>query len=163
MSISRMLLTFLRLPVELLSQIFAFHFLTGFKYIDALSRVSTQIRLVCRLWDAVIISTPSLWVQLRFDQNYSSRPVRPRIPPDILSIWLQRSKTYPLHIELDCHKIDPQCFPVLTNSIERWESLVLHVFSISSVNTFPFLVPDDLNSFVFPSHYWRHQILSLHS
>ena len=129
MSISRMLLTFLRLPVELLSQIFAFHFLTGFKYIDALSRVSTQIRLVCRLWDAVIISTPSLWVQLRFDQNYSSRPVRPRIPPDILSIWLQRSKTYPLHIELDCHKIDPQCFPVLTNSIERWESLVLHVYA----------------------------------
>ena len=120
-------LTFLRLPVELLSKIFAFHFLTGFKYIDTLSQVSTQMRLVCRLWDAVIISTPSLWVQLRFDQKYSSRPVCPRIPPDILSIWLQRSETCPLHIELDCYWIDPPCFPVLTSSIERWESLMLFV------------------------------------
>ena len=118
-------LTFLRLPVELLSQIFAYHFLTGFiKSAEKLSQLSTQIRLVCRLWDAVIISTPSLWVQLRF-RKY---PTRPRIPPDVLSIWLQRSKTCPLHIELDCYGIDPQCLSVFTSSVERWESLILFVY-----------------------------------
>ena len=94
---------------------------TGFvKSVEKLSRLSTQLRLVCRLWNAVIMSTPSLWVQLSFGGNLNNTP-------DILAIWLERSKTRPLHIEFLFHQIVLQCFPVLTGSVERWKSLQLYV------------------------------------
>ena len=103
------------------------------------------MRLVCRLWNAVIISTPSLWAQLGTDSQYRSNI-------DILSIWLERSKTCPLHIRLYL-PIEPQCLSVLTSSVERWESLefiVLRVHrQISSVDIFPCLAPDDSDTFVF--------------
>ena len=71
---------------------------------------------------------------------------------DILSIWLERSKTCPLHIRLYL-PIEPQCLSVLTSSVERWESLELIVLrvhrQISSVDIFPCLAPDDSDTFVF--------------
>jgi len=94
---------------------------TGFvKSVEKLSRLSTQLRLVCRLWNAVIMSTPSLWVQLSLGGNLNNTP-------DILAIWLERSKKDPLHIELRYHSIDPQRFPDLTSLVKRWESLILRV------------------------------------
>ena len=127
--------------MEVLAQIFAFHFLTGsVKPVKKLSQLSTQMRLVCRLWDAVVISTPSLWVQLEFRRCLGFFG----IPPDILSIWLQRSKTYSLHIELDCCGIVPQWFPVLISSIKRWESLMLD-FSPESVDLVPQHIPLSLS------------------
>jgi len=137
-----------------------FCLLTGrLNFVEELSRRSTQMRLVCRLWNAVIISTPSLWVQLGTDSQYRSN-----IPPDILSIWLERSKTCPLHMRLYL-PIEPQCLSVLTSSVERWESLELIVLrvhqQISSVDIFPRLVPDDSNTFVYMMSIARcHETLS---
>ena len=67
-------LTFFRLSLELLSRIFTFHFLTGVvKSVAKLGRLSTQLRLVRRQWDAVIVSTPSLR-QLQLDGRFDIPP-----------------------------------------------------------------------------------------
>jgi len=132
-------------------------FLLKFLPFAFLLDASTQMRLVCRLWNAVIISTPSLRAQLGTDSQYRSNI-------DILSIWLERSKTCPLHIRLYL-PIEPQCLSVLTSSIERWESLELIVLrvhrQISSVDIFPCLAPDDSDTFVFMTSIARcHETLS---
>ena len=107
--------------MELFVQIFAFCFLTGcLNSVDELSQHSIQMHLVCCLWNAVIISTPSLWVQLYINPWWQNH-----IFPDILSIWLEWSKTCPLHTMLNL-PIEPQYLSVLTSSVEHWESLKIY-------------------------------------
>lgn len=84
-----------------------------------------RIHLVCRVWNAVTISTPDLWVHLVI------QPDSP-LPPHILSVWLERSRNYPLYISLDLMDSDamgstPQILSVLCPSVPRWESLRLYV------------------------------------
>ena len=119
-------LTLLRLPVELLSQIFVLSLHSRYTECAAeLSQLLTQIRLVNRLWNAATISTPTLWVRFKIHGFHL-------IPPGILSIWLERSKNYPLRIEFVLHHPDgrrpyySKVLSVFSGSVTRWESLVFH-------------------------------------
>lgn len=90
-----------------------------------MSQLLMRIRLVCPLWNAVAISTPSLWVHLVIQPHCP-------LPPHILSIWLERSKTYHLCIGLDLTDEEESCptsqiLSVLGPSVPRWEILRLYV------------------------------------
>ncbi|KAL9710307.1 hypothetical protein Ac2012v2_006610 [Leucoagaricus gongylophorus] len=126
-----------QLPVELLSRIFVLYSLPGYtKSAGLLSQLLTRIRLVNRVWNEVAISTPSLWVQIKID-DYRL------IPPGILSIWLGRSRIYPLRIELLVYYLESKhskLLSVLGSSVTRLESLVLHAGK-GSVDLVPQHIP----------------------
>ena len=134
-------LTFFRLPLELLFRIFTFQ------------------------WNAVIVSTPSLWVQLQLGEI--------NIPPTYFIFPLTscpsglNDRKHVLFI-LDSITIRWICsiflsLPVHLSVGKVFNSGLTKIRQISSVNAFPCLTPDNSNSFVLLTQVWRHQNTLLHS
>ena len=129
LSRSLFVIIFPRLPAELLTEIFLLCLIPQLshklRHAVTMSQLLMRIRLVCRVWNAVTISTPDLWVHLVIQPDCP-------LPPHILFIWLERSRTYLLCISLDLMDDDGMCptsriLSVLCPSVPRWESLRLYV------------------------------------
>lgn len=92
-----------RLPVEIMSEIFLFTLKSrnGGNNIDEDEawiddRPGTLLLCkVCSAWRAVAIGTPALWNTLSLTANYVRRH-----PLDWVSTWLDRSRSFPVHLQL---------------------------------------------------------------
>ncbi|KAF5344501.1 hypothetical protein D9756_011362 [Leucocoprinus leucothites] len=101
-----------------------------------LSSSTTAIRLVSRLWDMIVTSSPRLWSHIHIAFNESKTPVPPLTT---LSHWIALSAEVSLSIELslshegrDHETRFIRSLDILSTAIHRWHSLRLHLSIRSS-------------------------------
>ncbi|KAJ7149600.1 hypothetical protein C8R46DRAFT_522036 [Mycena filopes] len=89
----------LRLPNEITSEIFV-HYLPAFPLRPPLTGIMspTLLTQVCRAWREIALSTPTLWRAISFmglEIPYAQAV-------EIVDVWLRRSRSCPLSIEVYC-------------------------------------------------------------
>lgn len=103
---------------------------------------------VCKHWRTVAVETPSLWTTI--DVSYDERP-----PYERINAYLERSKSLPLHIRVDCEPPDDdfcvndeegprplsiaelwELFELLIPHVPRWGSVRIDVGSYEHMHTF---------------------------
>ncbi|KAJ7465300.1 hypothetical protein FB451DRAFT_434089 [Mycena latifolia] len=89
-----------RLPVELMSEVFLLTLVdigddgVGSLYWDDDREGTLLLCKVCRTWREIAISTPALWNILSVVLHSSLRPL------DWISTWLERSRSFPLYVQV---------------------------------------------------------------
>ncbi|KAF8207657.1 hypothetical protein K438DRAFT_1813983 [Mycena galopus ATCC 62051] len=116
----------LTLPTEIVSEIFS-HFVPRYPrcppLIGALS--PTTLTHICHEWREIAVSTPTLWRAICVS-DYDL----PEGRTHIVDLWLKRSRSCPLSIELDeAPRVRPtKAFLLIEPQRPRWEYLKLHSF-----------------------------------
>ncbi|KAJ7479787.1 hypothetical protein FB451DRAFT_1449102 [Mycena latifolia] len=114
----------LSLPHEITSEIFT-KFLPV--HLPAVGPLSTSFLCrICRTWQDVTLSTPSLWSAIRLNLDEGDRhPQQLRI----LKTWLERSKNCPLSVALECQEeqeLDTSAFvEAIVPHSTRWEDMMI--------------------------------------
>ncbi|KAF7344766.1 F-box domain-containing protein [Mycena venus] len=117
----------LTLPNEIVSKFFA-NFLPIYPLCPPLTGTSSPTNLahICRLWREIAVATPELWRAIGF----SDEGVRSEHKIYLSNLWLSRSGTLPLSIDIDEHWVDTaKILPDFLPHCARWEYLQLHIFS----------------------------------
>lgn len=110
--------TILRLPVELLEEIFMYcgsfdsHPTTKPRRVSSDSLVTATH--VCHHWRGVALRSPRLWCRIRFGSDWESIRVR-----------LERSEDLPLQVCGDLRSLSPTHFPLFVETIKRAHSLFI--------------------------------------
>ncbi|KAJ7905787.1 hypothetical protein B0H14DRAFT_2661624 [Mycena olivaceomarginata] len=121
-----------RLPVEIMSEIFLFTLKSRNRenildedgiWID--DRAGTLLLCkVCSAWRAVAIGTPALWNTLSLTANYMWRR-----PIDWVSTWLDRSRSFPVHLQLFW---DNQVLPnIVFSALSKFASHLDHTVELA--------------------------------
>ncbi|KAJ7263144.1 hypothetical protein B0H12DRAFT_1103550 [Mycena haematopus] len=115
------------LPPEILSEIFL-NVLPAYPKCPGPSSL-LLLCAICRKWRAVAISTPELWRAIQIIGSNKLRKLTAQ--SELLQIWLSRSGSCPLSLNLSIHpltenpSIDSQLFQLAVLCSERWEHVDL--------------------------------------
>ncbi|KAJ7135112.1 hypothetical protein C8R46DRAFT_1235211 [Mycena filopes] len=122
----------LALPNEITSEIFK-HFLPVFPFHTALTGPCspTVLTHICRKWRDIALSTPTLWSAI------SLKAVRLpfALAVEIADLWLTRSRSCPLSINIDCRSDVSTFLPRIFEEAARVEELGLEITSFDLVPT----------------------------
>jgi hypothetical protein len=111
-----------RLPLEISSSIFGICLPNNTIPKPNPHEVPMLFMNVCRLWNKIAISTPSLWAAIRIEEPSSSRI------GELLDVWLRRARNNPLSISLYGDP-DADVREFVLQNAHRVETLHLHFSS----------------------------------
>ncbi|KAJ7651490.1 hypothetical protein DFH06DRAFT_544792 [Mycena polygramma] len=116
----------LTLPNEIISEIFI-HFLPDYRFPPLTGTLSpTLLTQICRRWHEIALATPALWREVgSFNEGIA---LDCEMQADIFNIWLARSRSCPVSIEIGKAALNVDFGKVLATVVPhraRWELLEL--------------------------------------
>ncbi|KAJ7188833.1 hypothetical protein C8R46DRAFT_30843 [Mycena filopes] len=117
----------LTLPTGTVSEIFT-QFLPAYPLCPPLAGLSSPTLLthICRRWREVALGSPALWRAVDFHLDHGEIGVYKQV--EIASIWLERSCSRPLSIQIRSNYYEPELSPLieaLAPHRARWEHLII--------------------------------------